>query len=157
VFNSQQVGFNTGTGKPAVPDKRVPRVRVQYPIWHTRAKPRTRGMVSQVQAGIFKGPPATCHCTSMPLVHSSHSRFPGEESLHIQCHGMYTQLNLLNSLISPMSGRGKGGKGLGKGGPSVTARFFVTTSKVSFTSTIVIVTYVQPRHRKTHYSSSCPP
>jgi hypothetical protein len=133
-----QIGFNMGT----VPNLAYPG-QTAYP-WH--------GVT--VQVGIFKGPPTTCHCTSMPLVHSSHSRFPGEESLHIQCHGMYTQLNLLNSLISPMSGHGKGGKGLGKGGPSVTARFFVTTSKVSFTSTIVVVTHVQPRHRKTRYSSS---
>jgi hypothetical protein len=48
------IGFNTGTGKPAVPDKRVPRVRVWYPIWHTRAKPRTHGAVSRVCAGILR-------------------------------------------------------------------------------------------------------
>jgi hypothetical protein len=55
-----------------------------------------------------------------------------------------------------MSGRGKGGKGLGKGGPSVTARFFVTTSKVSLISINVLVTHFQPRYRKARYSSSCP-
>ena len=77
-MNSQEtehephLAFNTGTGKPVVPDKRVPRVRVWYPIWHTRAEPRTRGVVSRVRSGIYKGTPATCHCTSMPLVRSSH-------------------------------------------------------------------------------------
>ena len=45
--------LNTGMGKPVVPDKRVPRVRVWYPIWHTQAKPRTRGAVSWVRAGIY--------------------------------------------------------------------------------------------------------
>ena len=47
------IAFNTGTGKPAVPDKRVPQVRVWYPIWHTQAKLRTRGAVSWVWAGIY--------------------------------------------------------------------------------------------------------
>ena len=47
------VAFNTGTGKPAVPDKGVPRVWVWYLIWHTRAKPHTRGMVLRVRAGIY--------------------------------------------------------------------------------------------------------
>jgi hypothetical protein len=102
---------------------------------------------------LSREPPTTCHCTSMPLVRSSHSRF---RSLDIQHHGTYTQLNLLNNFISPMSGRGKGGKGLGKGGPSVTARFFVTTSKVSLISINVLVTHFQPRYRKARYSSSCP-
>ena len=36
-----------------VPDKRVPRVRVRYPIWHTRAIPCTRMAVSRVWAGIL--------------------------------------------------------------------------------------------------------
>ena len=78
-------------------------------------------------------PPTTCHCTSMPLICLSHLRFSGKESLRIKCHGTCTQLNLPNSFISPMSGCGKGGKGLGKGEPSITTRFFVTTSKVGFT------------------------
>ena len=104
---------------------------------------------------LSREPPTTCHYTSMPLIRSSHSRFPREESLDIQHHGTYTQLNLLNSFISPMSGRGKGGKGLGKGGPSVTARFFVTKSKVSLISIIVLVTHFQSRHCKARYSLSC--
>ena len=47
------VAFNMGMGKPAVPDKRVPRVWVWYQIWHTQAKLRTRGAVSRVRAGIY--------------------------------------------------------------------------------------------------------
>jgi hypothetical protein len=42
------VGLRTGTGKPAVPDKRVSRVRVRYHIWSTWATPRTRVTVSRV-------------------------------------------------------------------------------------------------------------
>jgi hypothetical protein len=50
---NMEVGFRTGTGKPAVPDKRVPQVRVRYPIWHTRAIPCTRMAVSRVRTGIL--------------------------------------------------------------------------------------------------------
>ena len=46
-------GMTMGTGQPMVPDKQGPWVRVWYPIWHTQAKPRTRGAVSRVQAGIY--------------------------------------------------------------------------------------------------------
>ena len=57
-----------------------------------------------------------------------------------------------------MSGRGKGGKGLGKGGTSVTVRLFVITSKVSLTPTnVVVVTHIHSRYHKAHYSLSCSP
>ena len=128
---------------------------VREGIWSVTEHISLTGMVSWVWVGIYKGTSTTCHCTSMPLIRSSHSRFPREESLDIQHHGTYTQLNLLNSFISPMSGCGKGGKGLGKGGPSITAKFFVTKSKLSLISIIVLVTHFQSRHCKARYSLSC--
>ena len=149
-------------GKPAVPDKRVPRVQVRYPIWHTRAIPCTRMVVSPVRVGILGWeqtalrqwfsdfetfvfrlalpPPrlprsltscqqlASCAHYSSYLrafldstLKSSHAitmlvtlvvfgRRPSRDKFH------YTALNPLTNCISTMSGCGKGGKGLGKGG-----------------------------------------
>ena len=124
-----------------MPDKRVPRVQVRYPIWHTRAIPRTRGAVSRVRAGISKsdsGPFATLHFHALRAFLDDTLRLSDTDTtlialavsgrritLHavvaectLQCGDRfyYTQLNLLNNLLSTMSGRGKGGKGLGKGG-----------------------------------------
>ena len=140
-----------------MPDKRVPWVRVRYPIWHTRAIPCTRMAVSRVWAGILGSelwqwfsdfetfvfrlaPPclprsltscqllASCANYSSYLravldstLKSSHAitmlvtlvvfrRRPSRDKFH------YTAFNPLNDCISTMSGCGKGGKGLGKGG-----------------------------------------
>ena len=58
----------SGMGKPVVPDKRVPRVRVRYPIWHTRAEPRTLVRCLRYSRVFLRAesvpPPVTC--TSMP-------------------------------------------------------------------------------------------
>jgi hypothetical protein len=143
----------SGTGKPAVPDKRVPRVRVRYPIWHTRAEPRTlvrcHGYTRVFLRAESVPPPVTC--TSMPtepqslmsclrafldgtlglsdanatlftLAVSSWRRITSRTARNVLYDSTVhqetdsTTLNALNDFISTMSGRGKGGKGLGKGG-----------------------------------------
>jgi hypothetical protein len=71
------LGFKTGTGKPTVPDKQVPRVWVWYPIWHTQAKLCTHGAVSRVRVGIFEG----CACTSMPANEPQSLRFKTSQQL----------------------------------------------------------------------------
>ena len=47
------IGFNTGTGKPAVFPKRVTRVRVRYWILAYRGTPCTHTAVSRVFTGIL--------------------------------------------------------------------------------------------------------
>ena len=49
-----EVGFNTGTGKPAVFPKRVRRVRVRFWLLANRDTPRTRTAVSRVCTGILQ-------------------------------------------------------------------------------------------------------
>src|ERR1700683_1603235 len=86
----------------------------------------------------------------MQTLHSSHSFY-------------YTRSTTLNSTFSTTLYQQcpaveKVEKVLERVVPSVTARFFVTTSKVSFSSiSIVVVTHVHPRYRKVCDSSSCSP
>jgi hypothetical protein len=50
---SAELGFRTGTGKPAVLLKRVRRVRVRYRFLAHRDTPRTRAAVSRVPTGLL--------------------------------------------------------------------------------------------------------
>ena len=47
------IGFNTGTGKPAVLPKRVSQVRVRFWFLANRDTPRTRTAVSRVFTGLL--------------------------------------------------------------------------------------------------------
>jgi hypothetical protein len=53
IFRSLRLAFNTGTVKPAVLPKRVPRVRVRSRFLAHRDTPRTRAAVSRVPTGLM--------------------------------------------------------------------------------------------------------
>ena len=125
--------------------------QVRYPIWHTRAEPRTLVQChgySQVFLRAKSIPPVTC--TSMPMNQfnlsclwaflngtlglsdvnatlftlavsswrriTSHTAWNALYDSTVHQETGSTMLNALNNFILTISGCGKGGKGLGKGG-----------------------------------------